>query len=298
MTSARKKTLVRVAAILLASAAGRASAVGFTPSASIYADDKEVAFKRPEGVACADGGAVVIADTGNGRLVTYASNAGQVSGGKETKLTQLTFPTRLQLDSKGNVLALDGRTRKIVRLDEKRAFRGYVEPKGVAGVVIPVAFKVDASDNVYILDIAARRVLVADSGGSVARTLPLPKDGVFTDIAVDGAGTVFAVDAVTATVFAAEKAATELKPISRSLKEHMSFPTYLTTSKGKLYLVDQNGNGIVVLGNDGSYQGRQLSIGANEGLVYYPAQLCLNGKAEAFVADRLNDRVQVFKVVQ
>jgi DNA-binding beta-propeller fold protein YncE len=301
VTSARKNTLVRVLAVVLASAAGRASAVGFTPAASIYGDakgdSKEVALKRPEGVACADGGAIVIADTGNGRLVTYAAKAGVVIPGTEVKLTQLTFPTRLQLDSKGNVLALDGRSRRIVRLDEKRAFRGYVETKGVTGAVIPAAFKVDASDNVYVLDVAGRRVLVADPAGNVARTLPLPK-GVFTDLAVDPTGTVFTVDAVTAMVFAADKGSAELKAISRNLKEYMSFPAYMTASKGKLYLVDQNGMGIVVLGQDGSYQGRQLSLGSNEGYVHYPAQLCINGNAEAFIADRLNNRVQIFKVVE
>jgi hypothetical protein len=151
---------------------------------------------------------------------------------------------------------------------------------------------------VYILEIAARRVLVVDPEGNVVRTVPLPKGSVIADIAVDALGTLFAVDAVTATVFSADKAATELKPISKALKEHMSFPAHITANKGKLYLVDQNGMGIVVLGQDGSYQGRQLSIGATEGLVLYPAQLCLNGNAEAFLADRQNNRVQIFKVVQ
>lgn len=298
MTSAAKKKLVRVLCVVAAFAGGRAAAVGFTPTASIYGDDKQVALKRPEGVACADGGAVVIADTGNGRLVTYASNAGQLTGGAEIKLTQLTFPTRVQLDSKGNVLVLDGRSRRVVRVDANRAFKGYVEPKGVTGAVIPASFKLDASDNVYFLDIAARRVLAGDADGNVTRTLKLPAKGSFTDIAVDAAGTLYAVDAVSATVYSADKSATELKAISKSLKDYMSFPGYITASKGKLYLVDQNGNGVVVLGTDGSYQGRQLSIGANEGLVYYPAQLCITASADAYIADRMNNRVQLFKVVQ
>jgi hypothetical protein len=35
-----------------------------------------------------------------------------------------------------------------------------------------------------------------------------------------------------------------------------------------IYIVDENGDGIVVLGRDGSFVGRQLSMGWNEGLLY------------------------------
>jgi hypothetical protein len=56
--------------------------------------------------------------------------------------------------------------------------------------------------------------------------------------------------------------------------------------------------GVVVLGNDGSYQGRQLTLGWSEGSVYYPSQLCVNEKGIAAIADRGNHRVQVFTTVQ
>ena len=74
----------------------------------------------------------------------------------------------------------------------------------------------------------------------------------------------------------------------------MNFPVYMTGSKGRFFLVDQNGNGIVVLGADGAFQGRQLAIGWSDGYLYYPAQLCINGAGTAFIADRGNNRVQVF----
>ena len=59
-------------------------------------------------------------------------------------------------------------------------------------------------------------------------------------------------------------------------------------------MVDQYGNGIVVLGADGSFQGRQLAIGWGDGVLYYPGQLCINARGEAFIADRSNNRVQIF----
>jgi hypothetical protein len=39
-------------------------------------------------------------------------------------------------------------------------------------------------------------------------------------------------------------------------------------------------------------------MGWTEGLLYYPAQMAINEKGEAFIADRGNNRVQIFAVVQ
>ena len=51
---------------------------------------------------------------------------------------------------------------------------------------------------------------------------------------------------------------------------NLSVDTSITTDiRGTIYIVDGNGSGIVVLGKDGSFVGRQLSMGWNEGLFYY-----------------------------
>ncbi len=39
-------------------------------------------------------------------------------------------------------------------------------------------------------------------------------------------------------------------------------------------------------------------MGWKEGLLYYPSQLCINEKGEIFIADRNNNRIQIFTVVQ
>jgi DNA-binding beta-propeller fold protein YncE len=100
-------------------------------------------------------------------------------------------------------------------------------------------------------------------------------------------------------VFSAAKDANSFSPFTKSLREYLNFPTNITTDKkGTLYIVDENGSGIVLLGQDGSYLGRQLSMGWNEGLLYYPSQMCINEKGEVFIADRGNSRVQVFTLVR
>ncbi len=284
-------------ALALASASGtaRAEGVAFVHDTTIYIDAKEGALSAPEGVACTDSGYLVVADTGNHRLVTYAYKDGRLSGGAEVKLAQLTVPLRAQVDTKGNVLALDGKTRKVVRVGANGTFEAWIQPKDVKGEVVVGAFKLDPSDAVYLLDVAGKRVVVTDMAGKVAREIPLPPEsGVVTDIAVDQAGILYAVDAVNAVVWSAEKGATSFKPLTKSLKDRMSFPAYLAVGRGRLFLVDQYGSGIVLLGLDGSYQGRQLSIGWSDGLVNYPAQICLREDGVAFVADRFNNRVQAF----
>jgi NHL repeat len=289
--------LLLAAALCLAPAAALAEGIAFVHDSSIYIDAKEKPLLAPEGVACADSGALVVADTGNHRLLLYTYKDGRLGGGTEVKLAQLTSPVRLQITSKGDLLALDGKTRKIVKVAADGTFGGLLEPKGLEGPGEPVigAFKLDASDNAWVLDIAGRRVLVLDAEGKVTRQVKLPAaSGTVTDIALDLAGTLYAVDGVGGAVWVAEKGAAEMKLLVKDLKDRMSFPGYLVAAKGRLFLVDLNGSGIVLLGVDGSYQGRQLSIGWSEGLVNYPSQLCLTEAGTAFVADRFNNRVQVF----
>lgn len=294
----RATLAIAIFASTLSASQARAAPLALRHSATGYVDMKGVALRTPEGVACKDDGTAVLADTGNGRLVTFTFREGELKPGAELKAVQLGYPTRVQLDSKGNVLALDRKGGKLVRLDAKGAFAGFVEVKDAGAEVRPVSFKLDAADNLYVLDGVKARILVADGTGQVSRRLSLPP-GVFTDVAVDGAGVVYAVDSVAAQVWSADKSATELKPFTKPLKDYMSFPGYLaTTSRGVLVLVDQNGGGLVILGSDGSFQGRQLSLGVSDGLLMYPSQVCVNKNGDTFVADRSNHRMQVFSAVQ
>jgi hypothetical protein len=182
-----------------------------------------------------------------------------------------------------------------VRVDAKGEFAGYLEPRGATSPVTPAAFKIGPGDAVYILDVVAGRVVVVGGDGRVEREIALPRPAEITDLAADASGRIYVVDAVKARVFSAEKGALAFEPLGDSLKEVMSFPIYLASDgRGKLYVVDQNGNAVVRLGVDGKFLGRELAMGWTEGTVYYPAQLCLNSQGDAFLADRNNNRVQVF----
>jgi DNA-binding beta-propeller fold protein YncE len=293
-TRMRKTWLLAVAVALAQPALGQSLTLIY--SASVYEDAKEGKLKAPEGVACTDAGNVVVADSGNGRLLLFTFKDAAFQKPVEVKMQQLGRPVRVQIDSQGDVLSLDQRGRRITRVGAGGEFKGFVEPSGMpeeAGFR-PVAFKLDKADNVYLLDVASSRVAVLTGAGKFQRELPLPK-GEFVDVAVDGQGVIYALDAVSATVWSADKKDKAFAALSKPLKDYASFPSYIAvTERGFLLLVDSHGNGLVILGPDGSYLGRQLSIGWAEGLLYYPGQLCINAKGETFIADRNNNRVQAF----
>ena len=116
---------------------------------------------------------------------------------------------------------------------------------------------------------------------------------------MDSRGRTYLLDSLRAEVHAAQKGAKQFSLLAKNLRAHLSFPTSIAVDgRGILYLVDEHGGGVVLLGQDGAILGRQLATGWNEGLLNSPSQICLNDKGQVFIADRGNSRVQVFSVVR
>jgi len=214
---------------------------------------------------------------------------GHVDSQREIVLPQLPSPIRVEMNSKGEIFALDGSSRKIVRVAPTGEFLGYFAPAGdVQGTVVPRSLRIARDDSVYLLDVSAARVLVLDPSGKILREVPFPKGyGFFSDLAVDVGGNILLLDSVRRMVFKVAKNSPEAAQLGESLKEEAYFPVSITTDKqGTIFLVDQNGSGIVILGPDGSLRGRRLSMGWKDGFLRYPAQMCVTENGAAFIADR------------
>lgn len=265
---------------------------------SIYSDMGEGSLTRPEGVACADKTLAVVADSGNSRLIRYSLVADKINAESEIKLPG-QYPIRLDINSKGEIFVLDGRQRTIARLGPGGESRGNLEPKDIPfpKAFIPRSLAIDGEDNIYVLDVFSERVLVLNPGGQYARHIKFPRDyGFFSDVDVNFKGDVLLLDSINAVVYSAPRDAEGFSPLTESLKDFMNFPTSMTSDrKGTIYISDQNGSGIIVIGQDGSYLGRQAGYGWDKNLLYYPSQICVNGEEEIFVADRNNNRVQVYR---
>jgi DNA-binding beta-propeller fold protein YncE len=268
---------------------------------TLYADEKGGELKNPAGVACNET-SLLVADSGNGRLLRYALQGDVLKEGAEIKIPQLANPGRVQFGPKGELFVFDTQQRRIARLSSDGAFIGYLDPQGVPApaAYIPTGFKIDAEGRIYLLDIFSERVLILDQAGKYLSQTPFPKGyGFIVDLAVDTKGNILLIDSVNATIFTAAKDSAVFTPLVKNLQEYMNFPGYITTdSRGMIYLVDQNGGAIVILGQDGSFLGRQLSMGRKNGLLYYPAQICMTGAGSLFVADKDNSRVQMFEMVR
>jgi hypothetical protein len=270
---------------------------------SIYADDQGLGLKHPEGVACSQNTLLIVADTGNARLLQYTYKDKTVTeGARVIKLPQLIYPVQVKLNSRGDILVLDRKQRRIVRITAAGKFGGYIDGQGstTPAPSAPKSFHVDKKDNLYILDVYAGRVIMTDPGGKYLKHFKFPPEyGFITDLTMDFKGNILLLDSVNARVFSAAKNSDAFSPLTPSMKEYMRFPAGITTDKwGRIYLVDRNGSKIIILGQDGSYIGRLSAMGWKEGLLNYPSQICLNDNGEIFVADTNNSRVQIFSIIE
>jgi len=266
---------------------------------SIYSDGGNTGLKQPEGIACNDSAMLIVADTGNGRLLRYTfENKALKSEVAEIKLPQLSYPIKSKINSKAEIFVLDGKQRRILQLTTKGAFRRFLEPQGLPdpAAYVPRSFDIDANDNIYILDILSERVLVLNPAGEYTKHIAFPKEyGFFSDLAIDANGNVLLIDSINAMAFSAPKNAVLFSPLTGPLKEYMRYPTSLATdSSGRIYLTDRNGGSVIILGQDGSYLSRLSAMGWKEGFLNYPSQICLNSVGEIFIADTLNSRIQIF----
>ncbi len=289
-----------VVGLFLAAPSPAAEAIKLRVTAPIYAGGKGSGIKQPEGVGCGKT-QLVVADTGNGRIVRYAITGTSLTPDASIVLPQLPYPIRAQIDSKGEIYVLDGKLRRIGRVSPAGDFLEYVEIQGFSGgTIVPRSIRVGKDDDLYLLDVFSARVLVLDSAGKVRREIPFPKDfGFFSDLAVDPGGKIFLIDSVGKRVFAARKEDASFQAASESLGEHVSFPTSLAVDgKGYIYVIDQNGSGIVILGPDGSFRGRHLGLGWKDGFLRYPSHACIDENGNFFIANRENNRIEVLSTAQ
>lgn len=293
-------SILITAALLLPGSVHAAETVKLRPLAPIYVDSKGGGIRHPEGVGCGGNSTLVVADTGSARLLTYAISAETAAVKGEFALAQLPYPIKAQVNSGGDIVALDGKSRRIVRISSTGEFKGFIDIGGVTGSVVPRSFRIGPEDALYIIDVFSARLIVADSSGKARLQIPFPKGaGFLSDLAVDKKGDAFLIDSVGKRIFAARKGASEMVPLTESLGEDVDFPTSIAVDdRGRLFVGDQNGGGIVVIGPDGSFRGRQLAMGWKNSFLRYPSDLCIDGSGTLFVADRGNNRVQSFAIVQ
>lgn len=292
-------TVICLLAVAGACTVNAAEPVKIKPLGGASQDAGNIPLKNPEGVACGKG-AILVADTGNGRFVRYALINDELKNGVEVKVAQVSYPLRLKAAAMDRVLALDGKTRKIARLAADGSFAGTLEYRNLPppADVVPRSMAVDAKDNVYVLDVLGERVLVLDPGGTYIRHVPFPKDyGFISDLAVDQNGAIFVVDGQKARVYKTASNVSQFQVFASELQSYLYYAATIDIdNQGRIYLLDQNDSAVVLLGPDGSFQGRYLSFGWKGGQINTPTQACITDSGTLVIADRNNSRIQIYKI--
>jgi hypothetical protein len=291
-----------LAALLIAAGAVPTRAAGgikLRAQASLYTDSKGAGLDAPEGVAFGPGGAIAVADTGAGRIVTYRVAADGIQPSAEYTLAEVSYPTRMKFTSKGDLLVLDGKSRQIARVTSAGAFKGFVDLAALGSPVVR-GFTVDRQDQLFVLDVSVPRVIVLDAAGKLQREIALPAaKGFFSDLAVDPRGNLYAIDSLGRQAYVVRSGTAEVVLFGGSLDGELEFATSLASAdSGHLFVVDQYGDGVVILGPDGSFQGRQGTMGVREGFLRYPSAIAYDPAGTILVADRENNRVQVFAIAR
>jgi DNA-binding beta-propeller fold protein YncE len=291
------KNLILAAILLFPAPALYAETLQLRRIATVSADAAGVKILQPEGVGCREKSLLVVSDTGNGRLQPYAlGDDGSIKPGTEIKVP---YPMHVRMNSKKEIFVLDGKQHRILRFSPTGDPLGNFEPADLPAPAawIPKNFAIDANDNVYILDIFSGRVIVAGPDAKFQRQIPFPaSNGFFSDVTVDAQGTVYLLSSVHAALFTAARDAAVFTPLTKDLGDHVAFPTSMAVDKKYIFIVDQNGGEVVVLGKDGSFKGRKIRMGWKEGELRYPADICLNDNGQVFVADRGNNLVEVYQM--
>jgi sugar lactone lactonase YvrE len=267
-------------------------------AATLYADAAGIPLRMPQGVGCGAGSTFLVADSGNGRVlrVEVSGPLAVVSG--IVTVSEIPYPVRVEADSAGNLVILDGKSRRLARVSAGGSFAGWIEIPRAEGAAAPVirGFALGAGGAVVAADVAGRRVVQISAAGALERAVDLPAEARgLADVAVDGRGSILALDDVGRRVWVARPGETTFAPLSGSLAEDLDFPSAVHADpSGRLLVADGHGGGVVILGPDGSFRGRQSAFGWRDGFLRYPSDLCSNGHGLVAVADRENQRVQVF----
>ncbi len=184
---------VTALALLPLSAAG-ALETGTTPTPVDTIGGPGLAEIYPSGLEALTDGGVVVADTGNDRVVRYDAAGAVVwtHGVHGFGASGLNNPRDVAVDSAGNVYVADTGGTRIKKLSPTGAFLQSWRGTGPETIQSPIGITV-AADEVYVSDAGTRQIKVYSTSGALLRIIgatTCPFDRL-RDVAVDSAGNIY-----------------------------------------------------------------------------------------------------------
>ncbi|WP_029912623.1 NHL repeat-containing protein [Pelobacter seleniigenes] len=278
--------------------AGAAGQIKLKYVGSIYTDAAGAALNHPAGVTVTKD-LLLVADSGGKRVLSYRYQQGEVKPDQVYPLPEM-FPLMVEPAGNGQLYVLDGRAKAIFVLDANGKVKGKYPAKGLPDTsrIIPRSIRSGSDGTLLVLDIFSARVLIFAGDGQFLRQLPFPAlAGAIADLCMDRQGNIYLLDSVQAALWVARSGTDQFAPLTVGMKENMNFPTSLATDNlGNLLLVDKHGSGLAIVGTDGAFAGRRLSMGWSDSNLYYPSQISISDSGDLFIADTANNRIQHFNI--
>ncbi|NIM04420.1 MAG: 6-bladed beta-propeller [Armatimonadetes bacterium] len=258
-----------VAAVILLAAGGCKQELQAPPKFlfSIESSD-EFALDSPEGISISTQGEIIIADTGQDRILKMVSEKGgnkprieQIWGGFGTDPGQLSAPSDVAVDPQGNIYVSDTWNHRVQSFSpEGRLLKQWGKKANVWDpkddeLFYPKGITIDSDMNIYVVDTPDHRIVKYLSQGGKAQVLG--EEG----------------------------------------KTSGRFHSPLDVAAGpseNLYVSDTGNNRVQELDLNGDYRNKWGTEGSEPGQFKRPSGVAADAEARVYVVDSGNHRVQVF----
>ncbi|MDP1809062.1 MAG: 6-bladed beta-propeller [Actinomycetota bacterium] len=275
---------------------------GYTHLLSIYGNRTD-RLSKPVETAVGPDGNIYVADTFKHRVVVFRQNGTFVTkfGKRGTGRGDLDFPNAIAVDKRGFVFVANKTKNKIVLFDKRGRVVWEINiPSPQAMTVVGTKLYVATPDRIMIGTTDGK--LITSFGG---RGRSKGKLDFITGIAVSK-GRIVVADSGNYRVQAfnqdGEAVWVSGKPMAagkgpRSLYRKYSLPAGLAAdADGNIFMVDAFAGQIVVLNPDGRELMKIGTWGHDDGQFYYPSGISYIGNQQFAIADKFNNRVQVFRI--
>jgi DNA-binding beta-propeller fold protein YncE len=264
---------------------------------------------RPTGVAVSSAGDRIYVTETEGDQVARVFDAGG------NQLATLEPPASTGTEHVPVYVAIDPLTEEVYVSDRpvgtiyvynrdgvfQREFRPPAELDGWQ----PLGIAFDASGWLYVTDLAGeqQQVAVIDRSGALARTFGAEAGLNFPNgIALDGAGNAYVTDSNNGRLLVFDTAGVLVAQVGRGVGVgNLGLPRGVTIdSRGRVYVIDTTGQGVFVydvLKADQQrldYLGFFGDQGIEDGAFQYPTGGDVDDRGRVYVADTVNDRIQVW----
>jgi len=274
-------------------------------------------LQNPMGVAVAEDGRIYVTETGGERLIHIYNSRWQEVGSFAPADTVPAgrVPVYVAVSPKGDVYVSDRNVATIFIFSADGKPKGKVAPPNGFEDWHPLGLAFDGAGNLYVSDVTPEkhRVVVLDPAGKLKLSFGSQgeKEGQFwfpNGIAVDSEGRIFVADSNNGRMQAFDKDGKFLFKISRGMSRgDLSIPRGIAVdSKDRLLIADTYRGAVQAYAisdsedsDSGStpleYIGGFSGSAADGVFLLFPNGLALDGHGKIYVADRTNNRVQIWK---